>query len=95
MIGVYWICAGIARLFWAIFVGWQDGSIWPHIWLTIWFVGSALYGLKTDADLQISRWHYWKDIVKSNNLLGKKSILILCGFIAFSFVSSLLISIIR
>ena len=88
ILGLGWLCGAFARFFWAYLVGWGDGNIWGWIWLTIWFGGSLFYGLKTDADLQLSRGKYFQDIIRANQFLTGRAVLILIGLIVCAFIGA-------
>ena len=76
-LAIWWALGGAARLGWAVTVGWDGLSPWPYIWLFLWFTGAVLYGRKTDADLQLSRWEHWQDAVRASQILGRRSLEIL------------------
>ena len=76
-LGIWWAFGAAARLGWAVTVGWDSHTPWPYIWLFLWFTGAVLYGRKTDADLQLSKWEHWQDAVRASQILGRRSLEIL------------------
>jgi len=87
---LFWGCGALARASWGYYVGWGAGSWWAAMWLGLWFFGAGIHGLKADTDLQMSTSHYWRDIIRANTFLTKRSLIILAALTSLAIVASVI-----